>query len=104
MEQNKKYQEQLAVENNINPENIPAAELQVEEREVVKDTPFVLSKVKAGWVITVAGMMICPTPFETKEDAMKRLDEKHWSDIIIATMVFMEYTKKSQKKLAKNNK
>ena len=68
--------------------------LEIEKREVSKHGPFVLiNNKKNKWVITTCGALVNAKEFDTKEDAEKHLSEKHWEDILTATLIFFTHVK-----------
>ena len=68
--------------------------LEIEERVVSENCPFVLIRNKNNkWVITTCGALINGKEFDTKEDAEKHLTEKHWADILTAALIFFTHVK-----------
>ena len=43
--------------------------------------------------ITTCGALVNAKEFDTKEDAEKHLAEKHWEDILTATLIFFTHVK-----------
>lgn len=97
-----KFRNQLLAENKKREEELKSVNLEIEERAVSKNGPFVLvHNKKDKWVITTCGALINAKEFDTKEDAEKHLAKKHWEDILTAALIFfthvnnqMENTKK----------
>ena len=75
---NKKFRNQLLAESQKKGEEIENVNLEIEERAVSKEGPFVLIRNKKNkWVITTCGALVNGTEFDTKEDAEKHLSKKH---------------------------
>ena len=88
----KKFRNQLLAENRKKEEEIETVNLEIEDREVSKNGPFVLiCNKKNKWVITTCGALVNGREFDTKEDAEKHLAEKHWDDILTATLIFISH-------------
>lgn len=86
----KKFRDQLLAESGKREEEINSVNLEIEERVVSENGPFVLIRNKNNkWVITTCGALINGKEFDTKEDAEKHLTEKHWEDILTAALVFI---------------
>lgn len=98
----KKFRKQMLAESKVKEEELENVNLEIEKREVSENGPFVLiNNKKDKWVITTCGALVNAKEFDTKEDAEKHLSEKHWEDILTATLIFfthvtnqMENTKK----------
>lgn len=89
-----KFRNQLLAESKQREEELEDVNLEIEEREVSKNGPFVLIRNKNNkWVITTCGALVNAKEFETKEDAEKHLAEKHWEDILTATLIFISHVK-----------
>lgn len=85
----KKFRNQLLAENQKREEELESVSLEIEERAVSENGPFVLIRNKNNkWVITTCGALVNVKEFDTKEDAEKHLTEKHWEDILTATLIF----------------
>lgn len=98
----KKFRNQLLAESKKREAELESVNLEIKKRVVSENGPFVLIRNKKNkWVITTCGALINGKEFDTKEDAEKRLAEKHWEDILTAALIFfthvnnqMENTKK----------
>lgn len=87
-----KFRNQLLAENNQKEEELKSVNLEIEEREVSKEGPFVLIRNKNNkWVITTCGALVNGKEFDTKEDAEKHLAKKTWDDILTATLIFISH-------------
>lgn len=90
----KKFRNQLLTENKKKEEEIENVNLEIEEREVSENGPFVLIRNKKNkWVITTCGALVNGKEFDTKEDAEKHLAKKTWEDILTATLIFFTHVK-----------
>ncbi len=90
----KKLRNQLLNESNKKEEEIKNVNLEIEERKVSKNGPFVLIRNKKNkWVITTCGALVNGKEFDTKEDAEKHLAKKKWEDILTAALIFFTYVK-----------
>ena len=90
----KKFRNQLLTESKKKEEEIVNVNLEIEEREASENGPFVLIRNKKNkWVITTCGALVNAKEFDTKEDAEKHLAEKHWEDILTATLIFFTHVK-----------
>lgn len=88
----KKFRNQLLTENNQREEDLKDVNLEIEERVVSENGPFVLIRNKNNkWVITTCGALVNGKEFDTKEDAEKHLAEKTWDDILTATLIFISH-------------
>lgn len=73
----KKFRDQLIAESRKKEEEIEDVNLEIEEREVSENGPFVLIRNKKNkWVITTCGALVNGKEFDTKEDAEKHLAKK----------------------------
>lgn len=91
---NKKLRNQLLAESQKREEEIENVNLEIEEREVSENGPFVLIRNKKNkWVITTCGALVNGKEFDTKEDAEKHLAKKTWDDILTATLIFFTHVK-----------
>lgn len=89
----KKFRNQLLAESQKKEEEIKNINLEIEERAVSKEGPFVLIRNKKNkWVITTCGALVNGKEFDTKEDAEKHLSEKTWDDILTAAFIFLSHT------------
>ena len=91
---NKRFRNQLLAESQKKEEEIKNVNLEIEDREVSENGPFVLIRNKKNkWVITTCGALVNAKEFDTKEDAEKHLAEKHWEDILTAALIFFTHVK-----------
>lgn len=89
-----KFRNQLLAESKQKEEELKDVNLEIEEREVSENGPFVLIRNKNNkWVITTCGALVNGTEFNTKEDAEKHLAKKTWDDILTATLIFISHVK-----------
>lgn len=87
-----KFRNQLLTENKQREEELKDVNLEIEERAVSKNGPFVLIRNKNNkWVITTCGALVNGKEFDTKEDAEKHLAKKTWDDILTATLIFISH-------------
>lgn len=87
-----KFRDQLLVESKKKEEELKSVNLEIEERVVSKEGPFVLIRNKNNkWVITTCGALVNGEQFDTKEDAEKHLAKKTWDDILTATFIFISH-------------
>lgn len=87
-----KFRNQLLTENRQKEEELKDVNLEIEERAVSKNGPFVLIRNKNNkWVITTCGALVNGKEFNTKEDAEKHLAKKTWDDILTATLIFISH-------------
>lgn len=87
-----KFRNQLLTENKQKEEDLKDVNLEIEERAVSKNGPFVLIRNKNNkWVITTCGALVNGKEFDTKEDAEKHLAKKTWDDILTATLIFISH-------------
>lgn len=87
-----KFRNQLLAENKKREEDLKSVNLEIEERTVSENGPFVLIRNKNNkWVITTCGALVNGKVFDTKEDAEKHLSEKHWEDILTAALIFFTH-------------
>lgn len=90
----KKFRNQLLTESKKKEEEIENVNLEIEEREVSENGPFVLIRNKNNkWVITTCGALVNGKEFDTKEDAEEHLAKKEWDDILTATLIFFTHVK-----------
>lgn len=86
----KRFRNQLLAESGKREEEIESVNLEIEEREVSENGPFVLIRNKKNkWVITMCGSLINGKEFDTKEEAEEHVAKKEWDDILTATLVFI---------------
>lgn len=87
-----KFRNQLLTENKQREEELKDVNLEIEERAVSKNGPFVLIRNKNNkWIITTCGALVNGKEFDTKEDAEKHLAKKTWDDILTATLIFFSH-------------
>lgn len=87
-----KFRNQLLAENKQREEELKDINLEIEERAVSKNGPFVLIRNKNNkWVITTCGALVNGKEFDTKEDAEKHLAERTWDDILTAALIFISH-------------
>lgn len=90
----KKFRDQLLAESGKKEEEIENVNLEIEEREVSKISPFVLVRNKNNkWVITTCGALVNKKEFNTKKDAEEHLAKKEWDDILTTTLIFFMQVK-----------
>lgn len=90
----KKFRNQLLTESGKKEKEIENVNLEIEEREVSENGPFVLIRNKKNkWVITTCGALVNGKEFDTKEDAEEHLAQKKWEDILTATLIFFTHVK-----------
>lgn len=98
----KKLRNQLLAESGTKEKEIEDVNLEIEEREVSKNGPFVLIRNKKNkWVITTCGALVNGKEFNTKEDAEEHLAKKEWDDILTATLIFFTHVKEQMKNAQK---
>lgn len=87
-----KFRNQLLAENKKREEELKNVNLEIEERAVSKNGPFVLIRNKSNkWVITTCGALVNGKEFDTKEDAEKHLAKRTWDDILTAALIFISH-------------
>lgn len=87
-----KFRNQLLTESKKREEELKGVNLEIEERAVSENGPFVLICNKNNkWVITTCGALVNGKEFDTKEDAEKHLAKKTWDDILTATLIFISH-------------
>lgn len=88
----KKFRKQLLAESQKREEGIENANLEIEEREVSKNGPFILVRNKNNkWIITTCGALVNGKQFDTKEDAEEHLSKKTWDDILTTALIFISH-------------
>lgn len=88
----KKFRNQLLNESGKKEGEIENVNLEIEEREVSENGPFVLIRNKKNkWVITTCGALVNGKEFDTKEDAEEHLAQKKWEDILTAALIFITH-------------
>lgn len=89
-----KFRNQLLAESKQKEEEVKDVNLEIEERAVSKNGPFILIRNKNNkWVITTCGALVNGKEFDTKEEAEKHLAKKTWDDIMTATLIFFTHVK-----------
>lgn len=89
---NKRFRDQLLAENQKKEAEIKNVNLEIEDREVSENGPFVLIRNKKNkWVITTCGALVNGKEFDTKEDAEEHLSKKTWDDILTAALIFISH-------------
>ena len=87
-----KFRNQLLAENKKREEELKDVNLEIEERAVSKEGPFVLIRNKKNkWVITTCGALVNGKEFDTKEKAEEHLSKKTWDDILTAAFIFISH-------------
>lgn len=87
-----KFRNQLLAESQKKEEELKDVNLEIEERAVSENGPFVLVRNKNNkWVITTCGALVTGKEFNTKEDAEKHLSKKTWDDILTAALIFISH-------------
>lgn len=88
----KKFRKQMLAESKKREEELVSANLEIEERTVSENGPFVLIRNKNNkWVITTCGALVNGKEFDTKEDAEEHLTKKTWEDILTAALIFISH-------------
>lgn len=88
----KKFRDQLLTESGKREEEINSVNLEIEERAVSENGPFVLIRNKNNkWVITTCGALVNGKEFDTKEEAEEHLAKRTWDDILTATFIFFSH-------------
>lgn len=88
----KKFRNQLLAENQKKEEEIKNVNLEIEDRAISKNGPFVLIRNKKDkWVITTCGTLVNGKEFDTKEEAEEHLSKKTWDDILTAALIFISH-------------
>lgn len=88
----KKFRNQLLTENQKKKEEIKNVNLEIEDREISKNGPFVLVRNKKNkWVITTCGALVNGKEFNTKEEAEEHLSKKTWDDILTTALIFISH-------------
>ena len=87
-----KFRKQMLAENKKREEELEDVNLEIEERAISENGPFVLiCNKKNKWVITTCGALVNGKEFNTKEDAEKHLSKKTWDDILTAALIFISH-------------
>lgn len=89
---NNKFRNQLLAESKKKEGELKSVNLEIEERTVSEEGPFVLIRNKNNkWVITTCGALVNGKEFDTKEDAEEHLAKKTWDDILTAALIFISH-------------
>lgn len=87
-----KFRNQLLAESREKEEELKSVNLEIEERAISENGPFVLIRNKNNkWVITTCGALVSGKEFDTKEDAEEHLAKKEWDDILTAALIFISH-------------
>lgn len=87
-----KFRNQLLAESQKKEEEIKNVNLEVEDRAISKNGPFVLIRNKNNkWIITTCGALINGKEFDTKEEAEEHLSKKTWDDILTTALIFISH-------------
>lgn len=87
-----KFRNQLLTESKKKEEELIDVNLEIEERAVSQNGPFVLIRNKNNkWVITTCGALVNGKEFDTKDDAEEHLARKEWDDILTAALIFISH-------------
>ena len=82
----------MLTESKKREEEVKEVNLEIEDREVSENGPFVLVRNKKNkWVITTCGALVNGIEFNTKEDAEKHLAQKTWEDILATALIFFSH-------------
>lgn len=88
----KNFRNQLLAESHKKEEEIKKVNLEIEDRAISKNGPFVLIRNKKNkWVITTCGALVNGKEFNTKEEAEEHLSKKTWNDILTAALIFITH-------------
>lgn len=88
----KKFRNQLLAESQKKEEEIKNVNLEIEDRKISENGPFVLIRNKKNkWVITTCGALVNGKEFDTKEEAEEHLSKKTWDDILTAALIFISH-------------
>lgn len=88
----KKFRNQLLAESQKKEGEIENINLEIEDRAISKNGPFVLVRNKKDkWVITTCGALVNGKEFNTKEEAEEHLSKKTWDDILTAALIFISH-------------
>ena len=89
---NNTFRNQLLAENQKKENEIENVNLEIEERAISKNGPFVLIRNKKDkWVITTCGALVNGIEFDTKEKAEEHLSKKTWDDILTTALIFISH-------------
>lgn len=94
----KEFRKQMLTESRQEEGEVENVNLEIEEREVSENGPFVLIRNKKNkWVITTCGALVNGKEFDTKEEAEEHLAQKKWEDILTATLIFFTHVNNQMK-------
>ena len=97
-----KFRNQLLTESRKKEEELKNVNLEIEERAISENGPFVLIRNKNNkWVITTCGALVNGKEFDTKENAEEHLAKKTWNDILTATLIFISHVNNQMKNTQK---
>lgn len=98
----KNFRNQLLTEDGRGKKELESVNLEIEERVISKNGPFVLIRNKKGkWVITTCGALVNGIEFNTKEEAEEHLSKKTWDDILTTALIFVSHVKNQMKNTQK---
>ena len=87
-----KFRNQLLAESRKKEGELKDVNLEIEERAMSENGPFVLIRNKNNkWVITTCGALVNGKEFDTKKDAEEHLAKKAWDDILTAALIFISH-------------
>lgn len=88
----KKFRNQLLAEDRKGEKELESVNLEIEDRVISKNGPFVLVRnKKEKWVITTCGALVNGKEFDTKEEAEEHLSKKTWDDILTTALIFTSH-------------
>lgn len=94
----KKFRNQLLAESQKKEEELKNVNLEIEDRKISENGPFVLVRNKKNkWVITTCGALVNGKEFDTKEDAEEHISKKTWGDILTAALIFISHVSNQMK-------
>lgn len=86
------FRNQLLAEDGKVEKELESVSLEIEDRAISKNGPFVLVRnKKKKWVITTCGALVNEKEFDTKEEAEEHLSKKTWDDILTTALIFTSY-------------
>lgn len=98
----KKFRSQLLAEDRRGEKELESVNLEIEERVISKNGPFVLiHNKKDKWVITTCGALVNGIEFNTKEEAEEHLSKKTWDDILTTALIFVSHVRNQMKNTQK---
>lgn len=94
----KQFRNQLLAESQKKEEELKNVNLEIEDRQISENGPFVLIRNKKNkWVITTCGALVNGKEFDTKEDAEEHISKKTWGDILTAALIFISHVSNQMK-------